>query len=66
MLGLAGATRWLNDTLGDKTFDDLKIPCVVTAADLRGGCEVVLSKGSLVAALLATMASVPVILENGN
>jgi NTE family protein len=56
LLGLAGATRWLNDTLGDKTFDDLKIPCVVTAADLRGGCEVVLSKGSLVAALLATMA----------
>ena len=56
LLGLAGVTRWLNDMLGDKTFDDLKIPCVVAAADLRGGCEVVLSKGSLVAALLATMA----------
>jgi NTE family protein len=56
LLGLAGATRWLNDILGDKTFDDLKLPCVVTATDLRGGSEVILSKGSLVAALLATMA----------
>jgi len=56
LLGLAGVTRWLNDTLGDKTFEDLKIPCVVTAADLQSGYEVILSKGSLTEAILATIA----------
>ena len=56
LLGLAGVARWLKNVINDKTFDDLKIPCVVTAADLQGGCEVILSKGSLVEALLATIA----------
>jgi NTE family protein len=56
MLGLAGATRWLKEVLGDRTFADLKIPCVLTAADLRCGCEVLLSEGSLVDAVLATVA----------
>jgi NTE family protein len=56
LLGLAGVTKWLIETLGAKTFDDLKIPCVVTASDLNGGCEVILAKGSLVDAILATIA----------
>jgi NTE family protein len=56
LLGLAGVTKWLIDVLGDKTFDDLKIPCAVTAVDLQCGCEVILSKGSLVDSLLATIA----------
>lgn len=56
ILGLAGAARWLRETLGDRTFADLKIPCVLTAADLRCGCEVLLSEGSLVDAILSTVA----------
>jgi NTE family protein len=56
LLGLGGITKWLNDVISDKAFDDLKIPCVVTAADLKCGCEVILSKGSLVDAILATVA----------
>jgi NTE family protein len=56
MLGLAGATKWLKETIGERTFADLKIPCVLTAADLRCGCEVLLSEGSLVEAVLATIA----------
>lgn len=56
LLGLAGATKWLNETLGKRTFADLKIPCVLTAADLRSGREILLSEGSLVDAILATIA----------
>lgn len=56
LLGLAGATRWLKETIGDRTFADLKTPCILTAADLNCGCEVLLSEGSLVDALLATIA----------
>ena len=56
LLGLGGATRWLNDMIGDRTFGDLKIPCILTSADLKSGREVLLSEGSLVDALLATIA----------
>ena len=56
LLGLAGATKWFSEVIGDKTFADLKIPCVVTAADLQSGHEVILSQGSLIEALLATIA----------
>ena len=55
LLGLAGVKRWLQETLGDKTFADLKIPCVVTAADLKSGQEVLISQGFLVDAVLATI-----------
>jgi NTE family protein len=56
LLGLAGVARWLEGILGDRTFKDLNMPCVVTAADLKSGYEVILSKGSLREALLATIA----------
>jgi len=56
LLGLGGITRWLNQIIDEKTFDDLKIPCVLTAADLTSGREVILSKGSLVDSILATVA----------
>jgi NTE family protein len=55
LLGLAGVTRWLKGIIDDKTFEDLKIPCIVTAADLKSGKEVLLSTGPLVDALLATI-----------
>jgi NTE family protein len=56
LLGLAGAKKWLTQIFGEKTFSDLKIPCAVTAVDLRCGCEVILSEGRLVDAILATVA----------
>jgi len=55
LLGLAGVTRWLKEIINDKTFADLKIPCIVTAADLKSGKEVLISTGSLVDAILATI-----------
>jgi NTE family protein len=55
-LGLGGATKWLKEIIGNRTFDDLKIPCILTAADLMSGREVLLSQGSLVDALLGTIA----------
>lgn len=56
LIGLAGVTRLLETMIGDKTFDDLKLPCVLTAVDLKSGNEVLLRKGRLVDAMLATIA----------
>lgn len=56
LMGLAGVTQMLEEHLGDMTFDNLRIPCVVTAVDLKSGSEVVLSRGRLVDAILATTA----------
>jgi NTE family protein len=56
LLGLAGATKWLEQIFGERTFKDLKLPCAVTAVDLKSGHEVVLSEGRLLDALLATIA----------
>lgn len=56
MLGIAGIAKWLTETIGDRTFRDLKIPCTLTAADLNSGREVLLSEGMLVPAILATIA----------
>lgn len=56
LLGLAGVTQQLELHLGDRAFEDLRIPCVVTAVDLNSGSEVVLSSGRLVDAILATTA----------
>ncbi len=59
-MGFAGATQFLENVLGDRTFEQLQIPCVVTAADLKSGSEIVMSSGRLVDALQATTA-LPVI-----
>lgn len=56
LMGLAGVTRLLEEAIGDATFDDLKLPCLVTAVDLKSGNEVLLRKGRLVDAMLATIA----------
>src|SRR5512138_2023575 len=47
LIGLAGVTRLLEERFGDRTFADLKLPCVLTAVDLQSGREVFLSKGRL-------------------
>jgi NTE family protein len=56
LIGIAGVTRLLEETIGDRTFADLKLPCVLTAVDLKSGKEILLSKGRLVDAILATSA----------
>jgi NTE family protein len=56
LLGIAGVRRWLDETLGGCVFEDLKLPCGVTAVDLKSGCEVILSEGPVKEAILATTA----------
>jgi len=56
ILGLAGATKELENVFGDSTFADLEIPCGVVAVDINAGAEIDLSEGRIVDALLATIA----------
>lgn len=56
LLGLSGVRKLLDAILGEKTFDDLKIPCAVTAVDSKTGSEVVISEGYLQDGVLATIA----------
>ena len=56
LLGLAGGTKVLNDLLGDRTFADLKVPFAVTAVDIETGQVLVINKGRLIDAVLATIA----------
>ncbi len=56
LLGLAGVRKLLDSVLGEKTFHDLKIPCAVTAVDVKTGIEVVISQGFLRDGVLATIA----------
>jgi len=56
LLGLSGVRKFLDEILGEKTFDDLKIPCAVTAVDVKTGREIVISEGQLRNAVLATIA----------
>lgn len=56
LLGFAGVRRMIDRAFGEKTFDDLKIPCAVTAVDIKSGSEVTLSDGKLADAVLATIA----------
>jgi NTE family protein len=56
LLGLSRVSKWLDNTLGEKTFDDLSIPCAVTAVDLASSQAIVLQKGLLRDAILSTIA----------
>jgi len=56
LLGLAGAEKLLEGWLGQRTFNDLKIPCALTAVDLKSAREVNLKQGRVVDAVLATIA----------
>jgi len=56
IFGLDGVAQVLKDMLGDRTFDDLEIPCAVTAVDIKARQEVVLREGRVVDALMATIA----------
>lgn len=54
--GFAGGVKWLEGHIGERTFSDTKIPCALTAVDLQSGREIILSDGSLLDAVLATIA----------
>ncbi len=56
LIGIAGVAQLLEQFLGDRTFEQLRMPCVVTATDLKSGREVLLSQGRLVDGILATIA----------
>ncbi len=56
LLGVSGVRKLLDQMLGEKTFDDVRIPCAVTAVDINAGSEVVLANGLLKDAILATIA----------
>jgi NTE family protein len=56
LLGLSGAHKVLDELLGERTFADLQIPCAVAAVDIKSAHEVVLNKGRVVDAVLATIA----------
>lgn len=56
LLGLSGVRKWLDEIVGEKTFDDLFIPCAVTAVDVKTGSEVIITEGKLKDAILATIA----------
>ncbi len=56
VLGFGGATKLLEEMLGDRTFESLKIPCAVVAVDIMTAQEVILSEGCVVDAILASSA----------
>lgn len=56
LIGVAGVAHLLEREVGNRTFADLKLPCALTAVDLKSGNEVLLTKGRLVDAILATIA----------
>lgn len=56
LLGLAGVTAILHELLGERSFDDLRIPLALTATDINTGLPVVIKQGRLLEAVLATSA----------
>lgn len=56
IFGMRQIDGWLNETLGDFNFEDLLIPCAVTAVDLRTANEVIIRRGSVRQAVLSTIA----------
>jgi NTE family protein len=56
LLGLAGVTAILHELLGERNFDDLRIPLALTATDINTGLPVVIKQGRLLDAVLATSA----------
>lgn len=56
LLGLSGIAQKLRDLLGDKKFEDLQIPFAATAVSLKSGKEIILRKGKVIDAVMATIA----------
>ncbi|HEX7975044.1 MAG TPA: patatin-like phospholipase family protein [Anaerolineales bacterium] len=56
MMGLGGVLEMLSRLLGDKTFQDVRLPLAVTAVNLETAQLVALRRGRLLDAVLATIA----------
>jgi len=56
LLGLSGIAQKLSVLLGEKRFEDLKIPFAATAVSLKSGKEIILTKGKVIDAVMATIA----------
>ena len=56
LLGLGGLHSLLKKYLGEKTFDELKIPFAVTSVDSKTGFEYVINSGRIIDAVKATIA----------
>ncbi len=56
LMGLGHVADWLQESFGQLTFEELVIPCAVTAVDLRTSNEVILRHGALRPAILSTIA----------
>jgi NTE family protein len=56
LMGLAGLEEMLRDALGGRSFADLQIPFACAAVDLQNGQEIVLNNGSVLDAVMASVA----------
>ena len=56
LMGVSGISDILHHLLGDRTFNDLRIPVALTATDANTGKEVILHHGKVFHAVLATIA----------
>lgn len=56
LIGLDGVASELSAVLGDIRFEDLEIPLAVTALDVASSEEVIIREGSVMEAVLATIA----------
>lgn len=56
LLGVQGVAEALLPLLGERTFDQLRLPCALTAVDLDTGREVILRQGRVLDAVMATIA----------
>jgi NTE family protein len=56
LLGLSSIYHKLSDLLGEMTFSELTIPFAATAVSLSSGKEVILRKGKVMKAVMATIA----------
>lgn len=56
LLGIRGLADFLRTHFGERTFEHLRLPFAAVAVDLNSNCEVFLTKGRLLDALLASSA----------
>jgi NTE family protein len=55
-MGLGGIHTLLQDALRDSRFEDLRLPCAVTAVDLNTAERLVIGRGSVLDAVMASIA----------
>ncbi len=56
LLGTRGIQDFLRQYLDQKTFQDLRLPCAAVAVDLKSNREIILQEGSVIEAILGSIA----------